>query len=166
MSDPVLDVVAKRLQRRLDRLRGPGRTDDRQRRGVRCEGADPTGDEKVAEVPDVVAVQMGDQQRRQSGGAHAHGRRALQHPTPAVHQKHLPPSPHQSRRAGAVRVGDRTSGPQQRDLDHGPYLASRGPPQRPYRAIRAVESPVSNDDVRVWTRIGYRFSSWLLRRTS
>ena len=115
----------KRLQRRLHRLGGAGRSDDRQRRGIGREDGDPTGDEDVAEIADVVAVQVGEQQRRQPGGAHADRRRALQHSTPAIDQEHLPAGPHQGRRPGAVRVGDRASGSEQRDLDHGPILASR-----------------------------------------
>jgi hypothetical protein len=60
MGDPVTDVVAERLQRGLDRLRGAGWPDDRERRGIGCEGGDPTCDEYVAEVADVIAVQVGE----------------------------------------------------------------------------------------------------------
>ena len=63
VSDPVTDVVAKRVQGRLNRVRGARRSDDRQRGGIRGERADPTRDEDVAEVADVIAVQVGEQQR-------------------------------------------------------------------------------------------------------
>ena len=80
MGDPVADVEAERLERGLDHLGGPGRTDDRQRCGIGGERGDPPGDDHVAQVGDVVAVQMGQQQRGQPVGAGAHGRQSAAAP--------------------------------------------------------------------------------------
>ena len=108
MGDPVADVVAERLQRRLHRLGGARGPDDRQRRRIGREVGDPTGDDDVAEFGDVVAVQVGEQQRRQSGGTHTDRRRALQHATPAIDQEHLcrRPAPGWTARRGSGRGWD------------------------------------------------------------
>jgi hypothetical protein len=103
IGDPVTNVVAERLQRRLHRLGGARGSDDRQRRRIGREVADPTGDEDVAEFGDVVAVQVGEQQRRHSGGTHTNRRRALQHATPAIDQEHLATAPGWTARRGSGR---------------------------------------------------------------
>ena len=48
----------ERLADRVDDVGGAGRPDDLKRHGVRIEGRHPAGDYDVAQVCDVIAVQM------------------------------------------------------------------------------------------------------------
>jgi hypothetical protein len=73
VRDPVADVGAEGFQRRLDDRCGPG-----------CEGGNRAGDQQVAEIGDVVAVQVGEQQSRQAVGAQTDRRCALQHAASAI----------------------------------------------------------------------------------
>gem|GEM_PF-4492543 len=118
VRDAVADVPAERLERRVDDLCGAGRADDRQRWRVGYERGDPAGDQHVAEIGDVVAMEVRQEQRGQSVGAHPDGRSPLQNAAPAVHQQCLAPGAHQRRGSGPVRIGDGTSGAEQDDLDH------------------------------------------------
>ena len=106
MRDPVADVESERLERGLDHLGGSGRPDDRQRCGIGGERGDPAGDDQVAQVGDVVAVQMGQQQRGQPVGAGTDGRHPLLHTAPAVDEERLPARTHECRRTCAARVGN------------------------------------------------------------
>ena len=72
----------------------------------------------VAEIGDVVAVQVGQQQRGQRVGARARRRQALLHSSTAVDQEGLPARAHKRRGARAPCVGNRTAGAEQRDLNH------------------------------------------------
>jgi hypothetical protein len=119
MRDAVADVETERPERGVDDLGGAGRPDDLQRSGIGRERRDPPGDDHVTEVGDVVAVQMRQQQRTQPVGPGTGRRQPLLHTASAVDEERLPARPHECRRARATRVGNRTSGAEQRDLDHG-----------------------------------------------
>ena len=58
MREPVADVERERLADRVDDVGGAGRPDDLKRHGVGIEGRHPAGDYDVAQVCDVIAVQM------------------------------------------------------------------------------------------------------------
>ncbi|CQD21922.1 hypothetical protein BN970_05176 [Mycolicibacterium conceptionense] len=95
VGDAVADGVPESAQRRLDHLCGSGRADDRQRRCVRGERAHPAGDDHIAQVGDVIAVQMGQQQCAELVGAGTDRGQALQHSAAAVDEKHLVARAHQ-----------------------------------------------------------------------
>jgi len=64
VSNAVADVGTEGFQCRLDYRGSSRRPDDRQWHGIGCKRGDPAGDQQVAEVGDVVAVQVGEQQSR------------------------------------------------------------------------------------------------------
>ena len=66
-----------------------------QRRRVGVERRHPAGDDHVAEIGDVVAVQVSEQQRRQSVGSDTDGGRPLLNDAPAVDEKRLPACTHE-----------------------------------------------------------------------
>jgi hypothetical protein len=118
MRDPVADIEVERLERGVDHLGRARRPDDRQGRRVRVERGHPSGDDHVAQVGDVIAVQVRQQQRGQRVRAGASCRHALLHAAAAVDQKCLPAGPHEGGRPRSSGVGNGTTGAEQRDLDH------------------------------------------------
>ena len=95
MGDPVTDIEAEGLKRRVDDLRGPRGADDRQRCRVGIERGHPAGDDQVAEVGDVIAVQMGQQQRAEPVRAGTGGGQPLLDAAAAVDQEDLPARAHE-----------------------------------------------------------------------
>jgi hypothetical protein len=97
---------------------GPDRAVDGER--VRDEGGDPAGGDDVVEVGDVVAVQVGEQQRLQGPGGAGRRRRPQQHAPAAVHQQVAGRGAHQRRGPGPVRVGQRAAAAEDGRLHGGP----------------------------------------------
>jgi hypothetical protein len=120
VGDAVADVGGERGQEMVDDGPGADRADDTQRR--RLEREDPLARDHVVEIGDVVAVEVGQQhggelRRPESDRGEAHQGAAsgidevvLRHVAGAAG--------HERRRPGAVRVGDRPAGAEQRDRDH------------------------------------------------
>ena len=106
------------------------------------ERGDPPGGDDVAEVGDVVAVQVGQQQRGDVGGADADGRGPHQHAAPAVDEEQSD-SPARTSVEGLPgwRSTIGTAGAQQRDFDHGHRYTRPG--AVPRRAIGSFVDPCS-----------------------
>jgi len=77
---------------------------------VRGEGRHPSRDDQVAQVGDVIAVQVSQQQGGQSVRADTGGRHPLLYTSPAVDEKRLTARAYKCRRPRPSGVGDGTTG--------------------------------------------------------
>ena len=71
----------------------------------------------VVQVGDVVAVQVGQQHRRQTDRQHPGAGQPHHHTAAAVDEQGRVAGAHERGRPGAVGIGQRAAGPEQRDLD-------------------------------------------------
>ena len=116
--EPVLLVEREHLAQPVDDARRADRPDDECRRCV-DRTHDPTRRDKVVEVADVVAVQVGEQHGVHGGRSDARRHEAHDAASPTVNDDVRSGGLNERRRTGTVRIGDRAPRANQGDL-HDP----------------------------------------------
>ena len=114
--EPVGDVRGQRVEQPVDNGGRAGGPEHAER--LRLERGHPAAGDHVVEVGDVVAVEVGQDQRRQLTGLHADRGGSHQHAAAAVEQERGSTGSHEGGGPRPVGIDERAAGAEEDDLDH------------------------------------------------
>ena len=134
--DPVANIGGERGQRVFHHVADAGRTDDRERERHRAHH--PARGDHVAEVGDVIAVEVGDQQPVEHGWQHSCCNEPHQHATTAVDQHREAICGHERGGTCPSSIGNRATGTEQRHAHVSPPSLSWAGLRTPSRSNRRL----------------------------